>query len=192
MKKILYFCFLVFATSCATRQDPAGLELIPEPEFLATYNSNTKRVQKYDGLYNTIDATVTIRNSQVLRAQLDQNARLYQWDRSQYQLESNKVADKAKNETEVFVSFFTPDRKNDDLNKKTTQWKVYLDVDGKRWEGKISKFKGQTSEIRGVFPSHSQFGTPYSVTFPLPTKSVDNASSKLMITGPLGIAEFVF
>ncbi|MBX3032513.1 MAG: hypothetical protein KF865_01215 [Bdellovibrionaceae bacterium] len=175
-------------TGCATR--PAanqGLELMSVAEYEKVVDRHTQRSQKYSGLYNTMDVTATLVNTAVAKAQLEQKARLLQWDRAQFQLESNKLAEKNKNETEVFLSFFTPDKKNDDLQKKTTQWRVYLEADGRRWEGKTMKIRQPIAEIQGLFSYHSRFSTPYLITFPVGTATIDPRTTRFIVTGPIDI-----
>lgn len=183
----------VVLNGCATREGGnAGLELMSETEFQNTVEKFTRRSQQYQGLYNTVDIHATLRNSSVIRAQLEQNARLYQWDRAKFQLESNKAGEKAKNETEVFLSFYTPDRKNDDLQKSSTQWRTYLEVDGRRWEGKVTKVKTTEVEIQGMYPYYTRLATPYSVTFPVPIATVEGKEAKVTLTGPVALVVLAF
>lgn len=180
-------------SGCASRDGvTAGLELMSEAEFQNTVDKFTEHTQQYKGLYNTVDLHATLRNSSVLRAQLEQSARLFQWDRAKFQLEANKTAEKAKSETEIFLAFFTPERKNDDLNKSNTQWRAYLEVDGRRWEGKITKVKGTEAELQGIYPYYSKLSTPYSITFPVPVANVEGKESKFTLTGPVALVVLNF
>lgn len=140
-----------------------------------------------------MDLTATILNSRVTTAQTDQMARLYIWDANKYTQEKVKADDKITKETEFFVSFFTPERKHDDLHKNQTLWKIFLDAGGKRYEGKVKKIKLLTEEIQGMYSYHNRFSTPYSVIFPIAARDIESLKDiKLTITGPVGSATLEF
>ncbi|MBL7542267.1 MAG: hypothetical protein JNL11_00555 [Bdellovibrionaceae bacterium] len=163
------------------------MKLISESDYQQTIKKNARQEQVYSGLYNAIDMTGMIINSEVSEAQVDQMARVYIWDENKYTQEKVKSEDKLRKESEFFVSFFTPERKHDDLHKNKTLWKIFLDVDGKRFEGKVSKVKLLTEEIQSLYPFHNRFSTPYSIVFPVAMKQIEqSASIKLTITGPVG------
>jgi hypothetical protein len=198
MKQRILSCFatlaaLAFLGACASRVvSSTGLELMTESAYQNVTDNYTERNQTYQGLYNTLDLTATLVNSAVARAQLEQNARLYQWDRAKFQGETNKAAEKLRNESLVFLSFYTPDRKNDDLHKSSTQWRVYLESDGRRFEGKVTKNKLQLSELQGIYSYHNRFATPYMITFPVAMTSIESKPVKFTLTGPVGIAVLTF
>lgn len=186
-----WFWLTLVNVSCTTTQDSIGsnINLIPEPEYQKTISENSRQKQIYSGLYNTMDLTATILNSKVSQAQTDQMARLYIWDENKYTQEKLKAEEKLTKETEYFVSFYTPERKHDDLHKNQTLWKIFLDAGGKRYEGKAKKIKLLTEELQGIYKYHNRFATPYSVIFPVPVKQIENAQGiKLTITGPVGSA----
>lgn len=184
------FLSLAFALmSCSLRPTaPEGLNLITEGEYHNIVDQYTQRSQKYAGLYNTMDVTATLVNSAVARGQVDQKARLLQWSPAQYSSEMEKIKKDLKNETAVFVSFYTPDKKNDDLQKMTTQWRIYLEAEGRRWEPKVIRIRQPVAETQGLYAYHTRFSTAYMMTFPVATTSVEGVNSKFIITGPLGIS----
>lgn len=189
MKWLTLILPLVFVASCATKAPAPALsvKLIPESEYQQIIKQNSRQEQVYSGLYNSIDMTGVIINTAVTDAQMDQMARIYLWDDNKYTQEKIKSDEKLRKESEIFVSFFTPERKHDDLHKNKTLWKIFLDVDGKRLEGKATKIKLLVEEIQRIYPFHNRFSTPYTLTFPIPMKQIETAGSiKLTITGPVG------
>ncbi|MBX3040808.1 MAG: hypothetical protein KF789_08900 [Bdellovibrionaceae bacterium] len=188
--RFLACAFLFFSLmACSTRPTaPEGLNLISESQYHGIVDRYTQRSQKYSGLYNTMDVTATLVNSAVARAQADQKARLLQWAPNNYSSELEKLKKDLKNETTVFVSFYTPDKKNDDLQKMTTQWRVYLEAEGRRWEPKIMKIRQPVAETQGLYAYHTRFSTAYVMTFPVATTTIDGVNSRFIITGPLGIS----
>lgn len=193
----LLISLFVFATaiSCSQKSiSPAPpMKLISESEYQHTVKMNSQHQQVYSGLYNIIDMTGMILNTEVTNAQHDQMARVYIWDENKYTQEKVKSEEKLRRETEIFLSFFTPERKHDDLNKNKTLWKIFLDVDGKRYEGKATKVKLLTEELQSLYPFHNRFSTPYSLVFPVAMKQIEQSGSiKLTITGPIGSATVDF
>lgn len=197
---MLHFIFLFFGLACvstfigcaSTFSNPQLKELLPESEYQSLIQDNTQRKQVYDGFYATMDFSATLINSKVARGIVDQNARIYQWAPEQYLSEKTKVEADLVKRTEIFLSFFVPERKHDDLHKARTLWKIFLDVGGRRYEGKATKMKTILAEVQALFPHHNRFGTPYKISFPVAASVVDANSSKLTLTGPVGSASVEF
>ncbi|MFM6930161.1 MAG: hypothetical protein ACKOX6_16945 [Bdellovibrio sp.] len=189
-----YFILLFLALSaCASYEiTPSGRTLRTEDQYFEIVDRNSDRATKYSGLYNTLEIQGTLLNSEVSQAQMDQLARFYLWDEAHFQTEKAKREEKLNRETEVFLSFFTPERKNDDLAKNATLWKTFLDVDGRRYEGKVTKLKAALAELSSLYPYHNRFYTPYSMIFPVSVKSIEGKSIKLTVTGPVGSGTLVF
>ncbi len=175
--------------ACATRDvTPTGLNVMSESAYQSIVDEFSDSTERYSGLHNTITMRSTLINSKVAHAQVDQNARLFLWDKAKYDEESAKAGQKVNKETEIFLSFYTPTRKHDNLHRSKTLWKIFLDVDGKRYEGKAVKIKLLTTEVQGLYPYHNNFSTPYMISFPVPVSKIEKTNIKLTITGPVGSA----
>ncbi|MBV2167986.1 MAG: hypothetical protein KUL82_04685 [Bdellovibrio sp.] len=184
--KYLLGLFL-FLSACASYEvTPSGNTLRTTGNYMDVIEKYTDKTRRYSGFYNTIDMEATVINSAVAEAQLGQSSMLYQWDEKKFAEEKVKYEARLNKESEIFLSFFTPEKKNDDLSKESTIWKIFLDVDGKRFEGKAKKIKLQLVEIEGLYPYHNRFYTPYSVTFPVPMKSIEGKALKMTLTGAVG------
>ncbi len=185
--------FFLFLSACASYEvTPSGNTLRTTGSYMDVIEKYTDKTRRYSGFYNTMDMEATVINSSVAEAQLGQSSMLYQWDDKKFAEEKAKYETRLNKETEIFLSFFTPEKKNDDLFKENTIWKIFLDVDGKRFEGKAKKIKLQLAEIEGLYPYHNRFYTPYSVTFPIPMKSIEGKALKMTITGAVGSGELNF
>jgi hypothetical protein len=163
-----------------------------ESEYYSTIDNNSRRKQVYDGFYATMEFSAALINTPASRARVDQNARIYQWDADKYKDEKAKSESNLAKQTEIFLSFYVPDRKNDDLNKSKTLWKVFLDANGKRYEGKVEKMKTLIAEVLALYPLHNRWSTPYKVIFNVPTDLVEAGPTKLTLTGPVGFASVDF
>lgn len=193
IRRLLASWLALTAVACATEQKSStGLELMSAAEYERVIERNTRHTQKYSGLYNVMDVTATLVNSEVARAQLDQSARQSQWDAARFQLEKNKSDDTLKQKTQVFLSFYTPERKNDDLHKTATTWKVYLQSPERRWEGTATKLKDSLAELQGLYGYHNRFATAYMLSFPVAIKDIEGQPLTLKITGPVGSGDLSF
>ncbi len=183
---------LAFNFACETMHSNPNLQLMSRDQTEEAVDNFTVNKKIYDGFMNRLDVSATLQNSKVTSALIDESARVYQWSEEQYAKEKARKFEENGKATEMFLSFFVPERKEDDLNKGTTKWKLFLDVNGKRYEGKAAKIKTQFSELMVLYPHHTRWGTPYKLTFDVPVAEVENHASKLTITGPPGSTALEF
>lgn len=174
-------------SACATQNDvsTSNRNVISDSEYASIINKNSDHVRIYNGFQNALDIQAVIINSKVAEAQLSHGTRIYQWSDEKFMNEKAKFEARLASETEFFVSFFTPERKNDDLFKPDSIWRVFLDVNGKRYEPKIERVKLSYAEIVGMYPIFSRFSTPYRIVFPVPANEVQQNNSTLTFTSPI-------
>lgn len=193
MKLLIQMILVLAFVGCAsTGTNPNGVPVISQDEYESRVDQYTKRTETYHGLINTLHLSATLINSQVAEAQLMQKARLYQWDQATFDKEKQNAATELNKVTQVFVSLYTPERKHDDLHKNQTLWKIFLDGNARRWEGKATKIKLLTNEVQALYPDHTRFATPYIITFPVPVTSIEAEKLKLTLTGSVASASVEF
>ena len=186
------FIFLSCVLSCSSEpmkevappSDNTSIEVKPPYDRLIEHYSNGD--VEYSGLYNNFEYKATIRNSVVRDALIQTQTQYYQWDHAKAATEREKTNIELASETQVFVSFYTPDRHNDNLADAKTIWQIYLDVGGRRYEGKAKRVKSLLAELQTLYPYHSRWNSPYMVTFSIPTSAIETQVSTFTITGPLG------
>lgn len=193
-KSTLIAAAFSFSTvSCVTSLPvPAGVPEISTSNYEDLVTQKTKKIEIYDGLYNKLTVSATWLDSSMTLGTLAHNARLSQWQELKYRDEKAKVIEKHTNNTEFFVSFYTPERKHADLSSSKTSWKIFLDVNGQRYEGKATKIKSMLSEIQALYPYHNRWSYPYTVLFPVPTSEIENKPATLTVTGTLGSAQLKY
>ena len=185
----LAFCLAGVLSGCVTTHPDPRLELISESEYHDVIEKSTQSTKLYDGFMNVLDMSGTLLNSRVLSAQTDHNARVFQWNPEQYQAEKTKALVDVSKETVIFLSFFVPERKHDDLQRATTRWKIFLDVNNRRIEvGKVTREKGLLVEVQALYPHHTRWHSAYKLIFPVPVADVEKSGAKLTVTGPVGSA----
>ena len=185
--------FIILLSGCVTNLPvPAGVPEITSSNYEDLVARKTKKIEIYDGLYNKLTVSATWMDSEMSLGSLAHNARLSQWQETKYKEEKAKVIMNHTETTEFFVSFYTPERKHSNLAKDKNLWKIFLDVNGQRYEGKATKIKSLLSEVQALYPLHNRWSIPFLVTFPVSTSSVENKSAVFTVTGPLGSAQLKF
>ena len=194
------FITLELTPGCSTNPDrPDGILQPAEtaaPNIPLSYEQKIEAFSagetEYAGLYNTFAFKATLLNASIRDAIIGRETEFYQWDQARSSLERSKLLEKAATETQVYVSFFTPERHNDNLAETKSIWSIYLDVGGQRFNGKAVRTKQLIAELMAIFPYHNRWGTPYYLSFPVSTNVVETQPSKLTITGPLGTRSIEF
>ena len=196
MKGWTFLAAALALTACASREprpdDASTAGDAKEKSYQALVETYSAGDREYNGFYNQFDFRATLQNSAVQAAMLAKQAEYYQWDAAKKETERAKAEADMSRETVVFCSFFTPDRRNDNLADSKSIWRVYLDVDGRRYVAKIKKSRKLIAELQALFPYHTRWTTPYVFTFPVPASAVERAKSKLTITGPLAARSVEF
>ena len=114
------------------------------------------------------------------------------WDDTKKQDQLGQLQRDNSSSTMIFLSFFTPNRDDDNLHKKKTVWNIYLETSSGRYEGKASTYNVSNTETMVMYPYHTAWATSYKVKFPVAISSVENGTSKVIIAGPLGSKEVRF
>jgi hypothetical protein len=194
VKKVSLLLVMTFIfCSCASRlKTPAGVPEVAISDYEEAVAQRTHKTEVYDGLYNRLTIQATWLDTTLTDYALAYSARLAQWDETHYREEREKKVSQNAVSTEFFVSLYTPERKHAELNSIKNLWKIYLVVNGQRYEGKATKIKLLLSEIQVMHPHHNRWSVPYSITFPVATALVEGKPAILILTGAVGSAEVKF
>jgi hypothetical protein len=187
MKKLILLTCLL--TACATAPKPGG---ISENEYEKIVREHTKSADKYQGLYQTFQASATLMTTEQQSATLQRKGDFLGWDANQQQKERDRAFQEMSNSTKVFLRFFSPENEYDDLHKPQSIWKVYLVHEGRQIEGKVKKLNDKFVELKMLYPHFDRFSSPYEVSFPVPTSAVEQSEVKIVLTSSLGSTEFTF
>ncbi len=193
VKSALFLCFtVILLTSCSTTKingQPPPSENT-QIEIPLNYETRIDRYSagdtEYAGLYNNFQYKTTLLNSNIRDALAWKQGHYYQWSDTQKAVAREKSNQEMSSQTKVFLAFFTPNSKNDNLADSKTIWRVYLDAGGRRYEGKVTRIRLLLSELQALYPYATRWTTPYELTFDVPTASIEKQESSLTVTGPLG------
>jgi hypothetical protein len=200
MKTCLATLTLVLLCACSSTTEAPSSESgsytfehqMSEKDYRHVLEKYTRDREHYDGFMMLFQYHVTLLSTEVLEAQVWQSATDLQWAREKVQVEREKVSSSASRETTLFLSFFSPDGANDNLEVTGSIWKLFLVSGGTKYEGKATRTSGHISDLQKKYPFHTRFNTAYTVTFPVPVTQVQSSSSRFIITGPVATSEVNF
>ncbi len=187
MKNLLLFSILFGLLACTTHPHSEGREA-----YIRKIEKFSAGDKQFSGFYEQFEFRATILNrdiSQTIHNRLDQ---YYDWSEDEAAEKLRERMGDLDTKTILWLSFFTPERKNDNLANKVSIWKIYLVAGGQRYEAQVKKANKNFSEAHSLFPYHSKWATPYYLEFPVPTDEITGLPLKLIITGPLGRREVQF
>ena len=177
------------STGAKTEASAPDTSTTDYPSLVKKYSANA---QKYDGFHATFEVHATILNSEVNVAILDQRTKFLSWTPEQQRQEREKSFQEMAAYSKIFMSFYSPENDYDDLSKPNSMWKVYLETNGQRYEGKVKKDLNKMAELRQLYPYIDRFRTLYNVTFEVPMSAVEQQTAIFTLTSSLGTASFEF
>lgn len=194
MKHLLVALSLILATGCASGLKN-GTEIgsrLDEGTYKNLIMRNTRHDIQYDGFYNKFEIYATFLNTQTQSAILQKNSDVFQWDTAEAQKQREKVFQENSTETRFAISFFVPSVRLNDLHKGASIWKIYLEANGQRYEGKASRHNGKLEDIQATFPYHNRWSVPYEVVFKVPLTAVEQGPVRFILTSSQGTSKFDF
>ncbi len=164
----------------------ASLGKSEERDYQLDVRHFSDRAEFYSGINNVFQMHGTILNSKIQHGQVNKKARAFSWDDFQIEDERRKVEESLNRETKVFLSFYSPENRINNLDSPSSIWRVFLDVNNKRYIGTVSTFVGFANEAALFYPYHTVFAKAYIVKFSVPMTEVQNSPMTLTITGTVG------
>ena len=165
---------------------------ISEDRYQSQMDEFTKSDKKYSGFHNAYQVSVTMLNSLIESNVIQQKGYYFQWDRSKTQKAREKMFQEHSSVSKYILVFYTPDRKDNNLEKANTIWKVYLKSNGQRFLGKVKKKNVIFSQFKTLYPHFTRWNKAYEITFPTPMNEVELLKSSIIVTSSLGHSEFHF
>ena len=174
-------------SACTTHPHSDG-----RSQYIDKIESHTAGDKQFAGLYHNFEFRSTLLTKDITRTIHDRMDMYYDWDEQTSADKWQETENKMQDNTSIWLSFFTPERKDDNLANKVSIWKIYLETNGQRYEGLARKANKNLSEAKALFHYHTRWATAYYVDFPVPTDEIQAGNAKLIITGPLGRREVNF
>jgi len=180
-KWFAYFVLSLGMVACSTVQSDTSAS---NYENIVAHFSD--RAEFYEGFTNVFQFQATVLNETVLKSQIEKRAQSYSWTATQKADEEAKMRDSLNKQTTIFLSFYSPEPKIDDLERAQSLWRVFLDVNNKRYIGTVSKYVGVRDETMMFFPYYTRFSSAYTIKFLVPMVEIQHYPMKLTLTGTIG------
>jgi len=188
---VFLMSFLLPACQTVVPAGPQVVQNVDDSNYLPVYKKYTDTRQEYSGFTNTFEARLTFLHSELNVLRLQRKGHYLRWGLDRLQQEREKLFQEMSTEARAFLLFYTPEIEYDDLDKPDSIWKIYLEFDGQRYEGKIKKAKEKRIELQAQFPDIDPFSTSYFASFPLPTSVVEDQAFTVVLTSSVGTAKYV-
>ena len=199
MKSAFITVLILFCAGCATSKmdqekgSPSkGTQTPTSKPYLERIEQYSAGDVEYSGLYANFEYKATLLNSPIRDALLGQQGAYYEWNDAQASQAREKSNQEMSSQTKIFMGFFTPNSKNDNLTETKTIWRIYLDCAGRRYEGKVTRVRLLLAELQALYPYMTRWATPYEIVFDIPTAAIEGQPSTLTVTGPLGARSVSF
>ena len=189
MKITLLLLSFLYLAACTTNpiESNAHQEFVDQQlNYEGLIEANVLEDAVYDGFYNKFQYKLIMLTTKIVDTQLERQGELFQWDAAKLGSEKDKAHQTMNNKSEVFVSFFAPEKASSKLDDKRTVWRILLDVGGKRYVGEAKKLSKPVAELAVLYPFHDRWSQPYIVSFNVPMALVESNPVKFTITGPVG------
>lgn len=178
-------------SSCASTSGAKNMQA--SKAYLSLADQLSVEDELYSGFSNVFHYSATLLSEELSQSQLAELKRVRLWSDAELNKERRKVIESIANETKIFMSFYTPEIRYNDLNESSSVWRVFLDVEGRRYTAKISKSSTNYADTRSLYPKHTPWGKPYILKFPIPFSKLQEAGkARLVITGSLGVSKKEF
>lgn len=185
LKSAFFSLINVFFSTTILSCTSLRIEESKTPEDVTIKNASAGE-ETYRGAYNTFTFRATLMTRKVAEAIISKRNTFYKWDAAKRAEARAKMEEHQATSTDVFISFFTPEPRDNNLDQRNAIWKVYLETGGRRYEPIVKKDTTHFTELQSLITYHVRWNTPYVATFAIPTSQLDLGPSTLTITGPLG------
>lgn len=196
------FNFSILAILCffnsACHHNPINSKLseewlpLSQKQNIRLLNKNTRTHKEYVGLHMSFQSHLVFINSKLKTNQVKLQSQYKNWSEQEANDKLNEMKSDTSNNSQFFLSFYSPNRKRNKLDQKASDWKIILKTSSSEIEGKV-KYEDNISDHTKVFyPNIEHWGKAYKVTFPIATSQLENTPFEVVLMGPEGMASFKY
>ncbi len=138
---------------------------IREGDWEATRNKATRRFKLSDRFEHRATVTATYLGEPERRAKVDRLAAWLGWTEQEKAQHLKQELDEAARYDEFFVALYTANTRDNDLDSKTSVWRLSIQVDGGEVVTQDARAMNNTATLAGLFPYVSPFDSLYRVRF---------------------------
>lgn len=196
-RSYLFYIWLL-AIAAVLAAGCGSMERAVKKSYFVELDRWTRSEKIYYGLETRVYLNATFKAPSFRKAYIDRYSMSYDLDENYKSALLARESEVVEQFNEFFISFYTPNEKWNDLDRKDSIWKLYLeDNKGSRLVPiSIDKIDEKDPLLREFFPYFDLWGSAYIVKFPKyppaglePVPGEDTEYFKLIITGILGKGE---
>lgn len=141
-----------------------------------------------DDLYSSLRWYATLQSPEFIQAKSNYMNDIYLYRGEERQKLADQESQKFSAVTGFFISLYSYDYKYSDLTRKDSYWKLYLEVNGKRYEPvSIERIDKLTPLYQVLYPYSDLWSRYFYVYFP--KIDMENVELKLFVAGPTSRSE---
>ncbi len=195
MRKSLLLFLLVAGCAAAPTQNSESehKNTLAEIDYEGILKRWTTRDEAYQDYSQSYIVLATMISRELKERQINSEADHMHWTPSERQENLQKASYDLQTNTTFFVSLYTQNDVDNNLDKKDSIWNIFLDVNGKRVQPtSIKKIYENKAVLQTKYPYLDPWSKNYYVTFPVPADSVSDALPQMTIAGPFGASHLKF
>ena len=139
--KFLFILPLLIVTACQTNVHSEGRE-----DYVESIKKHSAGDKQFSGLYHNFEFRTTLLSHEMTKKVHERMEQIYDWSNQESSEKLQAKMDKLEDTSRLWLSFFTAERKNDNMATKRSIWKIYLVTPSTRYEGKAIKANVNLSE----------------------------------------------
>ena len=166
---------------------------VPTGDYGSVLNRWTQNDKTYNGGAEAVQITATLLSREVVEQQVYLDAERFHWTPEKYRDSRQQALYGNESATRVFLSVYTNNADSNNLDKSSSVWNIFLDVNGKRLlPSSIVRSHENRADMVDKFPYLNVWTTNYYVTFPNPTSDSTSGRADLTVAGTLGAIHLSF
>jgi hypothetical protein len=165
---------------------------VRQGDWSTVRNLATRRAQLYDRFSQRASATVTYLGVPERQAKVDQLAQWMGWTEQEKARQLKAELDEAARYDDFLLAFYTPERKANDLDLKTSIWRVALKLEGGDLVTHDATTLDVDATVANLYPYISPFDTVYRLRFNKVTPPLTGRTFVLELASALGKLQLTF
>lgn len=192
----LFFLLGLLLQSCT--HPPLNTQLdqswrpLPKGRYIKMLRSLTKKHREYLGINQIFDLRATFLTTAVHSEQLKYKAHFKNWGPEKALSEKTDLNQKVTAKSSMFLSFFSPNRKSNKLDKEFSDWSIFIIVGNTEIPGEIRLFENQSDHVKVFYPESPPWSKTYLAEFPIDTNQIQSKDFRVKLMGPSGMAELKY
>ena len=159
---------------------------ISDAQYKKIIVAHTKEDRKYEIPDEIYTLRAVFLNQTVREIQLEKKRFYFQWTDEKYNEELKKQTRRLKKRSEFFVSLYTPNKKDSNLQNQTSLWNLFLIFKEKRYKVKITSYSRNYETVKFLYPHMDRWSRKYMVRVDIPTQDLEKEGFSLVLSGREG------